>query len=292
MIPAEWEQARRRSPRGESSGLLTALVIIVMLLFAVSAMGERTAGEQAVATVHTPFPPRKPPRLPPKTADSWRLRAAVATARDAPARVAFALVMPNGRVVGHDMHAQFRSASLSKSLLAVTLLNSGWARDPRALADARAMVQRSDNAAATRTLARVGAAAVYAQAARAGMRSFRLDGSWAEAIATPYDYALLFERAPDLVPEEFRATLRAWFEHVHPSQSWGVPAALRPRGARVMFKGGWRTGIVHQAARVEISGRAYGLAVLTDRNRSGMRGGVTTIARIATQLLGSGRWST
>lgn len=208
----------------------------------------------------------------------------------APGRVAFALALPGGAVVGERLDMTFASASLSKSLLAVALLRSpGLVRDAEALADGERMIRWSDNAAATRTLQRLGPRAVRAAATTAGMRDFQIGAHWSESRASARDFARLLLVAPDLVPTRQRWRLRRWFATVTPSQSWGIPQVLRPRGARVLFKGGWRGGLVHQAARVEFRGRMYGLAVLTDRQPGGLRSGVPTITRIARTTLGAAR---
>ena len=74
---------------------------------------------------------------------------------------------------------------------------------------------------------------------------------------------------------------------VTPSQRWGIPEAA-PEEAAVRLKGGWRpsdTGqLVHQAARVDVGGESYSIAVLTDGNPTQVYG-EDTIRLIAAQLL-------
>jgi hypothetical protein len=137
-------------------------------------------------------------------------------------------------------------------------------------------------------LDRVGTPAVRATAAAAGLRDFSIGTRWSEARVSARDFARLLRIAPELVPRTQRVRLRAWFEGIAPSQSWGIPQALRPLGARVFFKGGWRGDLVHQAARIELDGRIYGLAVLSDRQPAGLRSGAPTIERLARRVLGPG----
>jgi hypothetical protein len=75
---------------------------------------------------------------------------------------------------------------------------------------------------------------------------------------------------------------------VVPEQSWGIPAAARPRGWRTLHKGGWRPGpagaLIHQAARLERGGRPVAIAVLTDGN-PGAQYGAETVRGVARRLL-------
>jgi hypothetical protein len=70
---------------------------------------------------------------------------------------------------------------------------------------------------------------------------------------------------------------------VVPEQRWGVPQAARGR-FHVLIKGGWRSGLVHQGARVEWRGHHLALAVLTVGSPS-MVYGERTIQGIAARLL-------
>jgi hypothetical protein len=74
---------------------------------------------------------------------------------------------------------------------------------------------------------------------------------------------------------------------VEAQQSWGIPAAARPRW-HTFFKGGWRPGgrgdLVHQGALLENGHRRIAIAVLTDGNPS-EKYGHATVRGIAQRLL-------
>lgn len=268
---------------GVSSAQLAGLVLLVLLL-GVFVTGHGNVSGRPV--VLSPEVANARPAIPRALVAPYRRAAAIA--QHSPGRVTFALALPGGRIIGKGMDETFPSASLSKSLLAVALLRSPWARNRTALDDGARMIRWSDNDAATRTLRRVGVARVRAAAAAAGLRDFAIGAHWSESRASAHDFARLMLRWPVLVPADERARLRRWLGGVVPAQSWGIPEVLRPLGARVYFKGGWRGDLVHQAARVEWGGRVAGLAVLTSDQPAGLESAVPTIRGITARLLGPG----
>jgi hypothetical protein len=122
------------------------------------------------------------------------------------------------------------------------------------------------------------------------MRGFVPAGWWSEARLTPADQARLFRRLDALTPRAWRPYARRLLAGVVSSQSWGIPRALRPRGCKVLFKGGWRpspTGsLVLQAALIERGRRRLALAAKTDGNPSHAYG-TETIHGIADRPLAS-----
>lgn len=266
-------------PSAQVAGLLLLVLLLGVLL---TGHGNASGGSIAISSDVADARPALPRAL------VASYRRAVAVAGRSPGRVAFALALPGGRIVGEHMDETFPSASLSKSLLAVALLRSPLSHDRAALDDGARMIRWSDNDAATRTLARIGTARVREAAAAAGLRDFAIGKHWSESRASAHDFARLMLRWPALLPAAQRIRLHRWLGHVVPAQSWGIPEVLRPRGARVYLKGGWRGDLVHQAARIEWNGRVAGLAVLTSDQPDGLQTAVPTIRRITAGLLSAG----
>jgi hypothetical protein len=120
------------------------------------------------------------------------------------------------------------------------------------------------------------------------MRHLGLRGSLFETAITAADQVRLFARLPRLVPPRHRAYALALLSGIVARQSWGIPAALRPLGYAVAFKGGWRRGLIHQVALVQRGPTRVALAVLTAGGPSKAYG-VRTIAGIARRVMRSGR---
>lgn len=220
-------------------------------------------------------------------AEHWapRIESARAYAKERPGRVAFA-VMHDGRVRGglhlDELH---QSASLSKAMLMLAYLDR--ARGRRLTAADRGllgpMVRRSDNQAAHRVYAMVGRAGMARVGRRAGMSRLGLVGGWANTRVTARDQVRLFSRIDRLVPARHRGYARALLARIVPGQRWGIPRA-RPGGWRVFFKGGWRRGLVNQAALLERGRQRIAIAVLTD-GVARMSHGTATIEGVAARLL-------
>ena len=131
----------------------------------------------------------------------------------------------------------------------------------------------------------VGGAGLLSVARAAKMHRFHDVGYWSDAVLTPADQVRLFARIDRLVPRAHRLYLRRLLRSVTSPQRWGIAAVADHRGWRVLFKGGWRTALAHQAALVEHGGRRVAISVMTDHNPSEQYG-IDTIRGIAQRLIG------
>ena len=239
-------------------------------------------------TAVAPAVPRQAPAAVPSSA---QLQAARAFARTRQGRVGWAVVDSRGRVAGRGGARLFPSASVSKSLLLVAALrrHRRAAVPPSLQRLLGPMVVRSGNRQARAVFAALGGDAAFADVARAArLRRLGLAGAWSELRISAGDVARFFLRAEAITPPRHRSYLRALLGGIVPRQSWGVPRAARPAGWHVLFKGGWRRGIVHQGALAERDGRRVALAVLTEGGPS-FRHGVRTIEGVARRLLADQR---
>src|SRR5204863_6866765 len=100
-------------------------------------------------------------------------------------------------------------------------------------------IRVSDNESASQLFRRLGPGAVRPIARRAGMGHFAIGASWSEARLTAADQARFFSALDRLVAPSRRTFARYILSVVQPQQSWGIPAAARPRW-HPFFKGGWR----------------------------------------------------
>ena len=227
---------------------------------------------------------------------AWPAKGAVAKAEDiARSReglVSFAAIGPGGRSVGFESDRQYFSASVTKCMLLVAelrrLRREGLPLDEGTRSTLSSMITISDNAAADQIYARVGDAGLQEVAKLSGMAHFEATvGHWSNAQITAADMTAFMAKLDDLLDLPGGDAGGEMLASVIPAQSWGVPRAA-PTDARVRFKGGWRPSdlgeLVHQAARVDVRGKAYSIAVLTDGNPS-MPYGEETIRLIAAELL-------
>jgi len=250
-----------------------------------TAKAVRTATPAAVRARAAQTKPRSLPR-------PWQIRAGRRYAAAREGNVSFAVVTTTGRVTGHRAGVQYRSASLSKAMILVAYLRriAHEAVSATAHATLSAMIRRSDNDAATALYTFMGGdAALVAVAHAAGMSNFGPAGFWSEARVTAADQARLFARLDELLPPRHRAYARNLLRTIVAAQSWGIPRAARPRGFRVLFKGGWRRSkadgdLVNQAARLERGTVNLAIAVLTDGNPSHAYG-TETVRGITARLL-------
>jgi hypothetical protein len=204
----------------------------------------------------------------------------------------FAVVDTDGVVSGVRVHRRFPSASVVKAMLLVAYLrrlesqNLGLGGRDKAIL--HRMIHVSDNNAATIIFNRIGQQRGLRSLARAAhMKNFSPNSVWGLTQISAADQCRYFLGMDDLIPAEFRDYARLLLSHISRRQSWGIPAAARPRGWSVFFKGGWvapRARLANQAARLERTGAKIGVAVLTNHDPS-MRYGVQTIRGVTARLL-------
>jgi hypothetical protein len=221
---------------------------------------------------------------PPPLTTTARIREAERYARTRKGSIAFAAMTEHGRLLGVNRTVRYPSASVVKAMLLVAVLRKG---SPSAATRAllAPMVTASDNKAALKVYReQVGDAGLYAVARAAGMRSFFVHGALFEAQLTAEDQARLFVRIDRLVPRPRRAYARSLLGGIIAPQRWGIAPVAAHRHYRIFFKGGWREGIVHQAALLERAGQRISLAILTSGEPS-MAYGEATLAGIAARVL-------
>jgi hypothetical protein len=223
----------------------------------------------------------------PVLATAAGIAAARRYARTRSGTVAFAVLDERGRLRGLRRTMRFPSASVVKAMLLVAVLRRvGANRLSAARRDLlRRMVTVSDNAAASAIYTEVGGAGLRSVARAAGAKRFVDVGNWADAQLTAADQARFFLRVDRLVPAAHRRYARDLLSSIVGWQRWGIAPVARARGMKIFFKGGWRTGIVHQVALLERDGRRIALAVLTSGEPS-MAYGEETVEGIARRVLG------
>jgi beta-lactamase class A len=213
---------------------------------------------------------------------------AIAWLRQRSGVTAVAVVDTAGVLHGWHQDQPFVTASVIKAMLLVEYLRTHASVGSSALATLTPMIEVSDNNAAQAIYHVVGDGGLYALARAAGMTHFAIYGQLFGAQLTAADQARFFYRLPDLVPPSHRALALYLLSHVVSYQSWGIPAAARPRGWDVWFKGGWRgTSIgqlVHQVARLHKGALTFSMAVFTNGDPS-QGYGIETIQGVAARIL-------
>jgi hypothetical protein len=208
------------------------------------------------------------------TARGWARRVASARryAATRPGTIAFA-VRTAARVRGHDLDRSFPSTSVVKAMLLVAYARS--ARDRPLREDEKAllgpMIRASDDDAANAIFVRVGTGGLQRLARAARMTRFApASPIWGNSQITARDQTRFFLRIEELLPRRHRVYGLRLLRTIVPSQRWGV-GALRLRGWRVHFKGGWGSGtgrIDHQVALLTRNQQRLAVAVLTAGNGS------------------------
>lgn len=208
---------------------------------------------------------------------------------------AFAVYDNERKLSGTNVHMRFHSASVVKSLLLVAYLQTLAAQhrglSPESTGLMYPMIHSSDNNAASAIDAIVGDSGLDRVAHEAGMVDFETAGAWWGFTAvSAADLARFFYLQDGLIPRQFDGYARWLFSTIEPSESWGVPAAGRPAGFNVFFKGGWlpiSEGLVNQAARLERGDDTFAMAVLT-RGDPSMGYGEETLAGVTARLVHGG----
>jgi hypothetical protein len=195
--------------------------------------------------------------------------AAEAFARTRRGTVTFAVRSDCG-AWGRRQDVAVSSASVLKAMLLVAYLRRDGVRDRPLSAGQRAllapMIRRSDNAAATRILARVGPVHLQRAARRWGMAHFAVVADpWGASRITARDQARFWLHLDRRLPPRHRAYGLTLLRTIVASQRWGIGRAA-PRGWTLYFKGGWGSGrglVDHQVALLTRGDQRVSLAILT-----------------------------
>jgi beta-lactamase class A len=182
------------------------------------------------------------------------------------------------------------SASVIKAMLLVAELRRADVRHRALTRREKAllspMIRRSDNAAASRVLALVGATRLRRDAQLWGMRHFQLRAPWGASRITARDQARFWLHLDRRLPPRHRAYGLTLLRTIVPSQRWGIARAA-PRGWTLHFKGGWGSGsgaVDHQVALLSRGPERVAVAIMTTAQGT-HRHGRATLRGIAQRLL-------
>lgn len=284
-----------RSRAAALTSLVAAVAITLVIVVASVPTGSPRLAAPAAATAEPPMRlvdlgtlaalPAPAPSAPPRRPTDADVAAAREFALDREGEVSFAVASTRGFVRGHDRTRTAPSASMVKVPLLVAALrevgDEPLPADLGALLDP--MIRASDNAAAVAVHARIGDAAVARLADRAQLSRLDTAPGLFETRVAASDLSRLFVNLHEILPGRHREEAERLLAGVAPWQRWGLPAAVP--GRVVMFKGGWREDIVHQAGVVMVGKRRVGIAVLTTGNPS-QAYGRATVEGVARRLLG------
>jgi beta-lactamase family protein len=218
------------------------------------------------------------------------IEAAQRFARARGGEVAFAVLdARTGRVRGLHRTTRFRSASVVKAMMMVSVLRRAGRRSLTRVERRRLwpMITRSDNASASAIYAQIGAGGLRRVARVAGMRRFTPASPWGVSQVTAADQVRFFLHIDGLVPRRHRRYARKLLSSIVRGQRWGIAPVARRRHLKAFFKGGFVPGIRHQVALLERRGdrERIALAVLT-RNSPSASYGEQTIEGVAARVLG------
>jgi hypothetical protein len=204
---------------------------------------------------------------------------------------AFAVYDNKHKTAGTHTRLRFHTASVVKSMLLVAYLQTLAAEHRRLSSDSTGllypMIHSSDNDAASVIFAIVGESGLERVARESKMHDFEPSAAWGFTEVSASDLARFFYIQDRLIPPRFERYARWLLSNIEPSESWGIPAAGRPAGFDVFFKGGWLPeieGLVNQGARLERGRDTFGMAVLT-RNDPSMGYGEETLDGVTARLV-------
>ncbi len=211
--------------------------------------------------------------------------------------VSFAIVGRRSRLRSFRGARTAPAASTIKAMLLVAYLRRRSVRNRRLREDETAllepMIRVSDNAAGIQVAALLGDGSVERLAHAARMRDFRwvYEPGWLGGLSqvSARDQARFMRRYERFVPGRHRRFARHLLRSVVSWQRWGA-AAVRHRGWRLYFKGGWGIAddgagtVSHQVAFLERGHCRLGLAILTEHNPSTAYGS-ETLRGVAARLL-------
>ena len=154
----------------------------------------------------------------------------------------------------------------------------------------RAMIQRSDNDAATELIIHIGGAATLNRYLRGiGINNTQIDAdNWGESTTTPQDMARLMAKLASctILNDKLCHYALELMRNVTPGQRWGISAGV-PGGVSVAVKNGWYPEsagwTINSIGYIKGTPKRYTIAVYTRPNQS-MRYGIDTIEAISMQI--------